>query len=101
MLISVGKIFGRNTDLVAGQISTPAFSMLIDKIWSYRAIERTITDIRRTPSFDLGVSLQGKFDDGGNYGYNLMVETEPVPGRRMIISNGCMEMCMLCFLIKN
>lgn len=67
------KNIWKNTDLVAGQISTPAFSMLIDKIWSYRAIERTITDIRRTPSFDLGVSLQGKFDDGGNYGYNLMV----------------------------
>ena len=67
------KNIWKNTDLVAGQVSTPAFSMLIDKIWSYRAIERTIADIRRTPSFDLGVLLQGKFDDGGNYGYNLMV----------------------------
>ena len=67
------KNIWKNTDLVAGQVSTPAFSMLIDKIWSYRAIERTIADIRRTPSFDLGVLLQGKFDDGSNYGYNLMV----------------------------
>lgn len=67
------KNIWKNTDLVVGQVSTPAFSLLTEKIWSYRSIERPIVDIRRTPSFDLGATLQGKFDDGGNYGYNVMV----------------------------
>jgi hypothetical protein len=67
------KNIWKNTDLVAGQVSTPSFPLLTEKIWSYRSIERTIADIRRTPSFDLGVTLQGRFDDKGNYGYNVMV----------------------------
>ena len=67
------KNIWKNTDLVVGQMSTPSFPLLTEKIWSYRSIERTITDIRRTPSYDLGVALQGRFDDKGNYGYNLMV----------------------------
>jgi len=57
-----------------GQVGTPAFSMIPEKIWGYRSIERTIADIRRTPSYDLGVTLQGVFDPGRkNYGYDLMV----------------------------
>jgi hypothetical protein len=68
------KNIWKGTDLVVGQMSTPAFALLIDPIWGYRPIERTITDIRRIPSFDLGVALQGKFDPGSdNYGYDLMV----------------------------
>jgi hypothetical protein len=63
----------KGTDLVVGQVYTPSFAMLTEKIWSYRSIERTIADIRRTPSYDMGVTLQGKFDAKGNYGYNLMV----------------------------
>ena len=68
------KNIWKGTDLVVGQVSTPAFPLLIEPTWSYRSIERTISDIRRTPSFDLGASLQGKFDpEKGNYGYDLMV----------------------------
>ena len=67
------KNIWKNTDLVVGQVATPSFPLLTEKIWSYRSIERTITDVRRTPSFDLGITLQGRFDDNGNYGYNLMV----------------------------
>ncbi|WP_240743357.1 hypothetical protein [Ilyomonas limi] len=68
------KNIWKGTDLVVGQQSTPAFSLVVDPIWSYRSIERTITDIRRTPSFDLGVGLQGKFDpETGNLGYNIFV----------------------------
>lgn len=64
----------KGTDIVLGQVSTPTFSQSSEPVWGYRAIERTIADIRRTPSFDLGLSLQGKFDpEEGNYGYNLMV----------------------------
>lgn len=61
-------------DLVFGQVATPAFPMMSEAIWGYRSIERTITDIRRTPSFDMGVTLQGRFipkDD--RFGYNVMV----------------------------
>jgi hypothetical protein len=67
------KNIWKNTDLVVGQLTTPAFSHSSDAFWSYRAVERTITDIRRTPSFDLGAALQGSFDNDKKYGYNLMV----------------------------
>jgi hypothetical protein len=68
------KNIWKGTDLVIGQMATPAFALVADPIWGYRSIERTILDIRRIPSFDLGVALQGKFDPGsGDYGYNLMV----------------------------
>jgi hypothetical protein len=67
------KNIWKGTDLVVGQVATPAFPLLSERIWAYRSIERTISDIRRTPSYDLGAALQGKFDAKGNYGYNLMV----------------------------
>jgi hypothetical protein len=67
------KNIWKGTDLVVGQIATPAFPLLSERIWAYRSIERTISDIRRTPSYDLGAALQGKFDSKGNFGYNLMV----------------------------
>lgn len=68
------KNIWKGTDLIVGQVSTPAFSLLIEPTWRYRSIERPIADIRRTPSFDLGAALQGKFDPAkGNFGYNIMV----------------------------
>jgi hypothetical protein len=67
------KNIWKNTDLVIGQSTTPAFSRSSEVFWGYRSVERTIADIRRTPSFDLGASLQGTFDDNRRYGYNLMV----------------------------
>lgn len=68
------KNIWKGTDLVVGQMATPAYTLLAEPIWGYRSIERTITDIRRVPSFDLGVALQGKFDPAkGNFGYDLMI----------------------------
>jgi hypothetical protein len=68
------KNIWKGTDLVVGQMATPAFTLLAEPIWGYRSIERTITDIRRVPSFDLGVALQGKFDPAkGNFGYDVMI----------------------------
>jgi hypothetical protein len=68
------KNIWKGTDFVVGQVSTPAFSQIAEPIWGYRSIERTITDIRRVSSYDLGATLQGKFDpSNGNYGYDLMV----------------------------
>jgi hypothetical protein len=64
----------KGTDLVVGEQATPTFALLSERIWGYRSIERTIADIRRTPSYDMGAGLQGKFDPKtGNYGYNLLV----------------------------
>ena len=62
------------TDLIVGQQATPAFPLLSERIWAYRSIERTIADIRRTPSYDFGAGLQGTFDPKTkNFGYNLLV----------------------------
>lgn len=64
----------KGTDLVVGQTLTPAFPMLTEKIWGYRAIEKTISDFHRTNAFDIGASLQGTFDPATkNFGYDLMV----------------------------
>lgn len=68
------KNIWKGTDLIVGEQVTPAFPLIPERIWTYRSIERTIADIRRTPSYDLGAGLQGKFDPKtGNYGYNLLV----------------------------
>ena len=73
------KNLWHNTDLVIGSQATPSFAktgrndQTAEEVWSYRSIERTIADIRRTPSFDMGVSLQGWFDRNGRFGYNVMV----------------------------
>ena len=67
----------KGNDLVFGLQPTPAFPYMTESILSYtRPIERTITDIRRTPSFDFGLGLQGRFESKDHktaYGYNLLV----------------------------
>ncbi len=68
------KNIWNGTDLIVGEQATPAFPLLSEKIWNYRSVERTISDIRRTPSYDLGAGLQGKFDPKtANFGYDLLV----------------------------
>jgi len=68
------KNIWKGTDLIVGQVGTPTFALLSEKIWSYRSVEKTITDVRRTPSYDFGGALQGVFDPATkNLGYNLMV----------------------------
>lgn len=68
------KDLWKGTDLILGQVGTPGFSMSSEPIWGYRSIEKTVIDIRGTPSYDMGASLQGKFDPKtGNFGYDLMV----------------------------
>jgi hypothetical protein len=67
------KNIWKGTDLVVGQMATPTYALLSDSYWGYRAVEKSMVDIRRTPSADLGAALQGKFDEQGNYGYNFMI----------------------------
>ena len=70
------KNIWKGTDLVLGEQFTPSFAMLTEKVWNYRSIERTVSDIRRTPSYDLGVGLQGTFDPKTkNFGYDLLMAT--------------------------
>jgi hypothetical protein len=62
------------TDFVIGEMSTPTFPLLAEKIWSYRSIEKTIADFHKNNSYDVGVALQGVFDPATkNYGYNFMI----------------------------
>ena len=64
----------KNLDIVMGQMATPTFSIVNDPTWGYRPLERTLLDMRKIGnSYDMGVSLQGKFSDKGNCGYNLMI----------------------------
>jgi len=69
----------KNSDFVFGQVSTPSFAktgrndQTSEEVWGYRSIERTIADIRRTPSFDFGASLQGWFNKDATFGYDVMV----------------------------
>ncbi len=68
------KDLWKGTDLIIGQVGTPGFSMSSEPIWGYRSVEKTMIDMRGTPSYDLGVSLQGKFDPKTkNFGYDLML----------------------------
>ena len=67
------KNIWKGTDLIVGEQATPSFPLLTEKVWNYRSVERTIIDIRRTPSYDLGAGLQGKFDAKGNFGYDVLV----------------------------
>ena len=69
----------KGSDLVFGQSNTPTFakqgknSQTAEEVWGYRSIERTITDIRRTSSYDMGIKLEGTLPKNDNYGYILMV----------------------------
>jgi hypothetical protein len=63
-----------NNDLVIGQTATPVYALLSEKIWGYRSIEKTVTDMRKlNSSNDLGISWQGKGNEKGSWGYNLML----------------------------
>jgi hypothetical protein len=73
------KNIWKNSDLVIGQQNTPAYGIIgrnnqtAEEVWGYRSVERTISDIAGTPCYDMGVSLQGWFDNKGNFGYDVMV----------------------------
>ena len=61
--------------LTFGQTYTPASVLLSEVVWDYRCIERTVSDVRRTPAYDFGASLNGKFYDSkqAEVGYDVMV----------------------------
>src|SRR6201996_6287181 len=72
------------TDLVIGEMSTPGFALneagtnaptsLSEATWSYRSIEKTVTDFHKNNSYDVGAALQGTFDPSTkNFGYVFMI----------------------------
>ncbi len=62
-----------NGDLVIGAMGPPTF-INSEAVWGYRSLEKTIMDMRKIGSSnDLGISLQGKLNDKGDYGYNFMI----------------------------
>ena len=69
------KNFIPGGDLSIGQMYTPAAVLTSEVVWDYRCIERTVSDIRRTPTYDMGASLNGKFYNSSRteIGYNMMV----------------------------
>ena len=60
-------------NLLLGLIPTPTWNLTTEKVWNYRAVEKTITDFRGLGNgSDIGVALRGKFDTEGAVSYALM-----------------------------
>lgn len=64
-----------NHNLAIGLVPTPTWTWsFAEKTWNYRSIEKTITDFRGLGgAVDMGVSMRGKFDDAGTFGYVAMI----------------------------
>jgi hypothetical protein len=63
-----------NSNLWFGLIPTPTWSLLSEKVWNYRSIEKTITDFRGLGgATDIGIGLRGKLDNDGMFNYVAMI----------------------------
>ena len=71
------KSFIPLADLVVGLAATPTLTFVGDRegaVWTYRSVERSISDQRKLgSSSDAGVLLQGRFNKAGSLGYNIML----------------------------
>ena len=57
-----------------GLVPTPTWSLLSEKVWNYRSIEKTIIDFRGFGNAsDIGLQLRGKFDRDGTFSYVAMI----------------------------
>jgi len=76
-------------DLSFGEIATPSAVATSEVLWDYRCIERTVSDIRRTPTWDFGVSLNGKVYNtkATEVGYTLWLGMVRHQGRKAIRLN--------------
>src|SRR6185312_131555 len=60
--------------IIAGQQATPTFATLVDDIWGYRSVEKSIADQRGiSSSTDLGIAVSGKIGKNENIGYDVML----------------------------
>ncbi|MFI5264899.1 MAG: hypothetical protein ACHQM6_10330, partial [Candidatus Kapaibacterium sp.] len=63
-----------NATLVFGAQATPGYVFTSEAIWGYRSIEKTLADKNGViKSNDLGLGLRGAFNDGRDYGYDLLL----------------------------
>ena len=62
-------------DVSIGEMYTPACVLTSEVMWDYRCIERTVSELRRTPAWDLGAAISGKpyNTKQTEIGYHLMV----------------------------
>lgn len=59
--------------LIVGSQSTAIWTAP-EKVWGYRAVEKTIADFRKIgASSDVGIALQGRIDPKGIFGYHVMI----------------------------
>jgi len=73
MNIRFKNIIPRAT-IVAGQQATPTFATLVDPVWGYRSVEKSISDQRGiSSSTDLGIGIFGKIGKNENVGYDVML----------------------------
>jgi hypothetical protein len=73
MNIQFKNVIPRAT-IIAGQQATPTFATLVDGVWGYRSIEKSIADQRGvSSSTDLGVGVFGKIGRNENIGYDVLV----------------------------
>src|SRR6185312_7169614 len=71
MNIRFKNVIARAT-IVAGQQATPTFATLVDGVWGYRSIEKSIADMRGiSSSTDLGIAVSGKIGKNENIGYDV------------------------------
>jgi hypothetical protein len=60
-------------NLAFGIVPTPTWA-ISEKLWNYRPIEKTVTDMRGLGgASDMGITLRGKFGSDGMFGYAFMV----------------------------
>src|SRR5690554_6749198 len=60
------------SDIIIGIQPTPAFQ-ISESVWGYRALEKTIMDLRgAVSSRDIGISLKGRLNNSGSLNYWFM-----------------------------
>lgn len=76
--------------LILGISSTPTFG-LIEKVWGYRAVEKTPLDLQKMASSrDFGLAAKGNIDKDGKYKFHIMFangssnKTEVNKGKRIM-----------------
>jgi len=58
----------KNVNITFGAQRTPTFTIISEKIWGYRSVEKAITDFRKyLSSSDVGFSIYGKINPMINY----------------------------------
>ncbi|MDZ7362943.1 MAG: hypothetical protein ONB46_19805 [candidate division KSB1 bacterium] len=65
--------FISQSNLSFGLVPVPTWS-ISEEVWGYRAVEKTIMDLRRvTSSADFGLGLEGKFTKSGVMNYSVLI----------------------------